>query len=77
MLFRSLDLQVVAFDLTHRDRWLLCSDGLTRHVSDDEIRDRLARNESAEAACYGLLQLALDRGGEDNITVVVARPRVG
>ena len=72
----QLDLQVVAFDLTHRDRWLLCSDGLTRHVSDDEIRDRLARNESAEAACNGLLQLALDRGGEDNITVVIARPRV-
>jgi protein phosphatase len=72
----QLDLQVAAVDLTHRDRWLLCSDGLTRHVSDDEIRDRLSRQETAEGACRGLLELALARGGEDNITIVVARPRI-
>jgi protein phosphatase len=52
---------------------LLCSDGLTTHVTDDEIADALRRATSSEQACRDLLQLALDRGGHDNITVLVAR----
>ena len=72
----QLDLQVATFDLGYHDRWLLCSDGLTRHVSDDELRERLSRKESAEEICRGLLALTLDRGGEDNVTIVVARPRL-
>jgi serine/threonine protein phosphatase PrpC len=71
----QLDLQVVAFDLGWTDRWLLCSDGLTRHVSDDEIRARLGGPRTAEEICRELLALALERGGEDNITIIAARPR--
>ena len=52
---------------------LLCSDGLTAHVTDDEIADALGRATSSEQACRDLLQLALDRGGRDNITVLVGR----
>lgn len=52
---------------------LLCSDGLTRHVSDDRIRERLMSMTSARQACEALLQDALDGGGEDNITVVIGR----
>lgn len=55
------------------DVGLLCSDGLTRHVSDDRIRERLRSMTSARQACEGLLQDALDGGGTDNITVVVGR----
>ncbi len=73
----QLDLQVVAFDLRHGDRWLLCSDGLTRHVSEDEIREHLGGRESAAATCRRLLDLALARGGQDNVTIIVARPRAG
>jgi len=54
---------------------LVCSDGLTKHVSDDEIAKCLASMESAEQVCGQLLQLALDRGGTDNITLVVGRAR--
>jgi protein phosphatase len=54
---------------------LVCTDGLTKHVSDDEIAERLGRMESAEQVCGELLQLALDRGGSDNITLVVGRAR--
>jgi protein phosphatase len=54
---------------------LVCTDGLTKHVTDDEIADRLGRMESAEQVCSELLQLALDRGGSDNITLVVGRAR--
>jgi len=52
---------------------LVCSDGLTRHVSDAEIAQRLMSMQSAEQACRGLVDLALERGGRDNITVVVGR----
>jgi protein phosphatase len=52
---------------------LLCSDGLTRHVSDDRIRERLSTLTSARQACEDLLQDALDGGGTDNITIVVVR----
>jgi protein phosphatase len=52
---------------------LLCTDGLTGHVSDDEIAEALRRATSSEQVCRDLLQLALDRGGEDNITVLVGR----
>lgn len=52
---------------------LLCSDGLTRHVPDERIRERLMSMTSAKQACESLLQDALDAGGEDNITIVVGR----
>jgi protein phosphatase len=52
---------------------LICTDGLTKHVSDDEIARHLAEMQSAEQAGRALLQLALDRGGSDNITIVLGR----
>ena len=52
---------------------LICSDGLTRHVSDDRIRERLLTMTSARQACEALLQDALDEGGRDNITIIVGR----
>ena len=62
-------------DLQWGDVLLLCTDGLTRHVSEEEIEDRLNRMESAERVVYDLVSLALKRGGSDNITVVVGRIR--
>ena len=52
---------------------LLCSDGLTKHVSDERIAERLASMESARQVCERLLQDALDAGGTDNVTIVVGR----
>lgn len=52
---------------------LVCSDGLTRHVSDEQIARELGRMTSSEQACRALLQLALDGGGTDNVTIVVGR----
>jgi len=54
---------------------LVCSDGLTKHVSDDEIAEHLRTMESAEQVSRTLLELALERGGSDNITLVVGRAR--
>jgi protein phosphatase len=52
---------------------LLCSDGLTKHVPDDRIRERLRSMTTAKKVCEDLLQDALDAGGTDNITVIVGR----
>jgi len=52
---------------------LLCSDGLTKHVSDERIAERLAAMTSAREVCEQLLQDALDGGGSDNITILVGR----
>jgi serine/threonine protein phosphatase PrpC len=52
---------------------LLCSDGLTKHVPDERIAERLARITSSRQVAEQLLQDALDGGGTDNITIVVGR----
>jgi protein phosphatase len=54
---------------------LLCSDGLTKHVSEAEIAERMRATTSSEQLCRGLIELALERGGTDNITVVAGRAR--
>lgn len=53
---------------------LLCSDGLTKHVSDARIAEVLGSMTSAKQAAEQLLQDALDGGGTDNITIIVGRP---
>src|SRR6476469_10380295 len=64
---------VTRFDMNWGHVLLLCSDGLTRHVSDDRIRDVLRSMTSAQQACETLLQDALDGGGTDNITIAIGR----
>ena len=54
------------------DMLVLCSDGLTKHVSDEEIGATVSR-ETPQAAANHLIQLANQRGGEDNISVIVIR----
>ncbi len=54
---------------------LLCSDGLTKHVTDEQIRGRLLAMESSRQLCEALVKDALEYGGTDNITVVVGRTR--
>jgi len=64
---------VTRFELTWDTIVLLCSDGLTRHVSDERIRERLRTMTSAQQVCEALVNDALEGGGADNITVVVRR----
>jgi serine/threonine protein phosphatase PrpC len=52
---------------------VFCSDGLTKHVTDAEISTHCAEMQNAEQLARDLLKLALDRGGSDNITIVIAR----
>jgi PPM family protein phosphatase len=62
--------------LSDGDQLLLCSDGLTETVSDVAIAGALDRAGSAAAACRALVDLALEGGGKDNVTVILARYRI-
>jgi serine/threonine protein phosphatase PrpC len=64
---------VTRLDMSWGTVVLLCSDGLTRHVSDEQIRDRLRSMRSARQVCEDLLAEALEDGGSDNITIIVGR----
>jgi serine/threonine protein phosphatase PrpC len=59
-------------ELAAGDRFLLCSDGLDKHVQPGEIADILA-NGPAEASARRLIDLTLDRGATDNVTVIVVQ----
>jgi protein phosphatase len=52
---------------------LLATDGLTKHVTNDEIKEEIERMTGSEQVCRTLLDLALARGGSDNITLIGAR----
>ena len=64
-----VDLDAVSDVALPRDVFLLCSDGLTGVVSEDEIGERLA-TQPASVACNRLLELVLARGAPDNVTMV-------
>ena len=55
------------------DLYLLCSDGLSKMATDDQILDLLLAEPSLEAAVEGLIGLANSRGGKDNITVILVK----
>jgi protein phosphatase len=61
-------------ELNACDQLLLCTDGLNHMVPDSDIAAELRRNSSPQDACDALVQLALNNGGKDNVTVVLARP---
>lgn len=70
--YDDLELELTNGTLDHGDIFVICSDGLTTHVEDHEIL-ALAKNYPAQRACDFLVKLTLDRGGTDNVTVVVVR----
>jgi serine/threonine protein phosphatase PrpC len=64
---------VTKSDLRPGDMILMCTDGLTKHVPDDRIAERLRGLTSSEQACRDLVDDALKGGGSDNVTVLVLR----
>jgi PPM family protein phosphatase len=68
----EVDVDVDLLGLEDGDRLLLCSDGLTDCVDDETIGATLQRALSSGEACNQLVQLALDAGGHDNVSVIVA-----
>ncbi|MCM3903560.1 MAG: protein phosphatase 2C domain-containing protein [Pyrinomonadaceae bacterium] len=70
-----VDPQVLRLRLNHDDQILLCTDGLTGMVSDEVIASTLLEAPSASAACQTLVDLALNAGGLDNVTIALAHYR--
>ncbi len=71
-------------ELRDHDCFVLCSDGLSNAVEPDEIRDIVLRERNLDVAACALVALANERGGDDNITVIIGgvsgdltRPAVG
>lgn len=67
------DPQVDDYLLANGDQLLLCTDGLTDMVDDAEIELVLNSATDAKSACRSLIDLALNNGGRDNVTAIVAR----
>jgi protein phosphatase len=70
----DLTAEVRRVDLESGDAIVLCSDGLHRYVDMEQLATIVSEAESPESACKRLIEIANDAGGEDNITVVVAKP---
>jgi len=65
-----LEIDLFNVDLRESESLIMCSDGLTRHITDQEISSIVSENEP-ESATEKMIQLANERGGEDNITVAI------
>ncbi|MFI5461381.1 MAG: PP2C family protein-serine/threonine phosphatase [Isosphaerales bacterium] len=72
----NVTVDVEHFRICDGDTVLLCTDGLTDMVADDDIAHVLGQHHSPADACNVLLELALESGGKDNVTVVLARYQI-
>jgi len=69
----QVEVEVDEVGLLPRDVLLFCSDGLTRMVTEPEIAGKLQAETDPLTAAKKLVELANERGGQDNVTVIVAR----
>jgi serine/threonine protein phosphatase PrpC len=69
----KVNVNVRHLPLLDEDRLLLCTDGLTEMVDEEEIAGVLMRDQPAQDACQTLVDLALEHGGVDNVTVLLAK----
>jgi protein phosphatase len=70
---RNVDPDLLELAPEPGDRYLLCSDGLTGHLADSEIAQLVSGEPDLDLACKRLVDLANQRGGDDNITVLLVR----
>ncbi|HEX8092031.1 MAG TPA: PP2C family serine/threonine-protein phosphatase [Blastocatellia bacterium] len=69
----SVKVAMTTVQLCRNDCLLICSDGLSNKVRPEEFRQAVEESENLMSACHRLIKLANERGGEDNITVVIAQ----
>ena len=66
----ELEVDIVSLTTEKDDIYILCTDGLTNMLGEDEISE-IVKNNTPDAACEKLVEEAKKQGGEDNITVIV------
>ena len=71
----TVKVALTAVELCRNDHLLICSDGLSNKFQDnvDELRQTAQSSSDLTSACRRLVEIANERGGEDNITVIIAR----
>jgi protein phosphatase len=69
----SVEVDMRSFDIERGTIFLLCSDGITRHVPDEELSTVLRSAPTLDAACEELKNRCYERGAEDNLTAVIVR----
>lgn len=67
----EVDMKTIMFE--PQSTFLLCSDGITRHIEDIELRQILLSNESPSNLVQKMKEICYERGAEDNLTAVIAR----
>jgi serine/threonine protein phosphatase PrpC len=68
----NLDLEIQHYELFDHDRVMVCTDGLTEMLNEAEITELFSGHNGAQVLCDQLTQKALEAGGRDNITVIIA-----
>ena len=69
---RDMQPELTSIPVIPQDLFVLCSDGLTKMLEDPAIAEILSRaSDDPNRACHDLIEEALNRGGEDNVTVIV------
>jgi PPM family protein phosphatase len=68
----TVDVGLTAVELLRNDYLIVCSDGLSGKIKPDEMCDVVRKSSNLTSACRRLVDIANERGGEDNITVIVA-----
>lgn len=69
----SVEVDMKRIDVEEGTSFLLCSDGITRHLPDNELRDLLSSGQPLEAVCEEMKRRCYERGAEDNLTAVIVQ----
>jgi protein phosphatase len=69
----TVEVAMASVELYKDDILLVCTDGLSNKVASEEMSKTVSESESLNLACRRLVEMANERGGEDNITVIAAR----
>src|SRR6185369_11149272 len=69
----SVEVDMKTIEVEEGTEFVLCTDGITRHISDNELRQLLILNDDLESTCTELKRRCYERGAEDNLTVVIVR----
>ena len=70
---QGVEVDMKTLEVEDGTEFLLCTDGITRHISDNELRQLMVVSNSLEELCNELKKRCYERGAEDNLTVVVVR----
>ena len=70
---QGVEVDMKTMEVEEGTEFLLCTDGITRHVSDNELRQLMVISNSLDELCDELKRRCYDRGAEDNLTVVAVR----